>query len=407
MKKQILFLLVTVLTLNCYSQISFEKGYFINDANQKINCLIKNIDWRSNPTQFEYKLTENSDSKKITIKKVKEFGIDNISKYVKSTVNIDRSSETINNLSNEKKPKFKEEELFLKVLVEGKATLYQYVDTNLKRYFYNLENSKIQQLIFKSYKINENNVGKNNRFRQQLWNDLKCPNFEMSKIENVKYKKSSLVKFFTEYSECHNNKPTNFKSKQKKDLFNLTIRPRINSASLTIQNTISSYRDTDFGNKVGFGFGLEAEYILPFYKNKWSIAIEPTYQSFKSKKTTKVNNVSGGFIIANIDYSSIELPFSLKHYFFITNNSKIFVNASYVFDISSKSSIEFTRNDGSILNSLSINTRNNLAIGIGYKQIEKFSLEMRYQTKRELLSHNTFWVSNYETISMILGYTLF
>jgi hypothetical protein len=337
MKKRILFLFITVLSLNCYSQISFEKGYYIDNTNQKINCLIKNIDWKNNPTEFEYQLSENSESKKTTIKSIKEFGIDNISKYVRSTVNIDRSSESINNLSNDKNPVFQEEELFLKVLVEGKATLYQYIDSNLKRFFYNKENSNIEQLIFKSYKTTDNNVGKNNKFKQQLWVDLKCPNFKMSKIENVQYKKNSLVRFFTEYSKCYNNELINFEPKQKRDIFNLTIRPRINSSSLTIPNSVFNSRDIDFENKIGFGFGLEAEFILPFNKNKWAIAIEPTYQSFKSKKTTNVTNVSGGVLIASVDYSSIEVPVSLRHYFFLNNSSKIFINASYIFDLSSKS----------------------------------------------------------------------
>ena len=407
MKKRILFFLITILNLNCYSQISFEKGYYIDDTNQKINCLIKNIDWKNNPTEFEFKLSENGESKKTTIKTIKEFGINNVSKYVRSTVNIDRSSENIYNLSNDKNPIFKKEELFLKVLVEGKATLYQYVDSKLKRYFYSKENSNIEQLIFKKYKSTENKIGTNNRFRQQLFVDLKCPNFKMSKIENIEYKKNSLVRFFTEYSKCHNNELINFESKQKKDFFNLTIRPRINSSSLTIHNSIFNSRDTNFKNKIGLGFGLEAEFILPFNKNKWAIAIEPSYQSFKSEKRTNLNTVSGGVLITNVNYSSIEIPVGLRHYFFLNNNSKIFINASYIFDLSSKSSIEFTRNDGSNINSLEIETRNNLAMGIGYKQNDRYSLEIRYQTNREILGNYLSWSSEYKTLSIIFGYTLF
>lgn len=408
MKKKLLFLLITILSLNCYSQISFEKGYYIDNSNQKTNCLIKNIDWKNNPNEFEYKVSENSESKRATIKSVKEFGIDNISKYVRSIVNIDRSSENINNLSFEKKPIFKEEELFLKVLVESKFSLYEYTDGNLKRYFYNKENSNIEQLIFKSYKnVENNNIGKNIRFRQQLWVDLKCPNFKMSRIENLDYKKNDLIQFFTEYNECHNNNLINFESKQKRDLFNLTIRPRLNSSSLTIQNSISNFRNTDFGNKTGFGIGLEVEFILPFNKNKWAIAIEPTYRSFKSEKTTNVNNVSGGVLIANVDYSSIEVPVGLRHYFFLNNNSKFFINASYIFDLTSKSLIEFTRFDDSNLSSLEFETRNNLAIGIGYKQNDRYSLEIRYQTNREILGNYSNWSSEYKTFSIIFGYSLF
>ena len=96
-------------------------------------------------------------------------------------------------------------------------------------------------------------------------------------------------------------------------------------------------------------------------------------------------------MIANVDYSSIEFPVGLRHYLFLSNNSKVFINASYIFDLSSKSSIEFTRNDGSNLDSIEIETRSNLAIGIGYKQNDRYSLEVRYQTNREILRNYLFW----------------
>src|SRR5690606_28302403 len=119
----------------------------------------------------------------------KEFGIDNISKYIREIVNIDRSGESINNLSRDKNPILNKEELFLKVLVEGKSNLYEYVDGNLRRYFYTKENADIEQLIFKSYRTEEGNIGRNNKFREQLWVDLKYPDFKISKIESVDYNK--------------------------------------------------------------------------------------------------------------------------------------------------------------------------------------------------------------------------
>ncbi len=408
MKKQFLLFLITILSINCYSQISFEKGYYIDNTNQKTNCLIKNIDWKNNPTEFEYKLSENSESKKATIKSVKEFGIENISKYIRITVNIDRSSEKIDNLSNDRNPLFNEEKLFLKVLVEGKSNLYVYADGDIKRYFYTKENSSIEQLIFKSYQTIEGDIGKNNRFRQQLWTDVKCPNFKISRIEGVGYNKNDLVLFFTEYSECNNNDLINFESKQKRDLFNLTIRPRLNYSSLTIHNSTVNFRDTDFENKIGFGLGLEAEFILPFNKNKWAIAIEPTLQSFKSsEKTTNVSNVAGGILIVEVDYSSIEVPISLRHYLFLNDNSKFFIDASFIFDFSSNPLVEFKRGDYSILKSLEIKSLINLGFGVGYKLLDKYSLEMRYQTSREILGDYAAWDSDYKTFSIIFGYSLY
>jgi hypothetical protein len=234
-KKQIIFLSTLFLSLNCFSQITFDDGYFINNTNQKIFCLIKNVDWKNNPIEFEYKLSENGEPKKAYLNSVKEFGIANFSKYIRNTVNIDRSSNDINDLSSVKNPIFKEEQLFLEVLVEGKFTLYQYVDGSLKRYFYNEDNADVEQLIFKRYKNPENKIGTNNRFRQQLWNDLKCSEFKKSKYENLDYRKSEFVSFFVAYNKCNNEDYVNYEEKENRDLFNLTFRPRLNSSFLTIQ----------------------------------------------------------------------------------------------------------------------------------------------------------------------------
>lgn len=395
MKKQLLFLLITVLSFNCYSQISFEKGYYIDNSNQKTNCLIKNIDWKNNPTEFEYKLSENSESKKASIKLIKEFGIDNVSKYIRSNVNIDRSSEKFNQLSNHRKPIFKEEELFLKVLVEGKANLYLFEDGNLTRYFYNTEDTVIEQLVFKSYKTSNYKIGKNNSFKNQLWNNLKCPDFKISKVENLDYQKNDLINFFVEYNECNGEKSIIYEKKQKKDLFNLSVRPGFNSSSLSIQNSVSSSRDTDFDNEFGFRFGIEVEFIMPFNANKWSLIIEPTYQYFKSEKEIRNQTVIA-------DYKSIEIPVGIRHCFFLSENSKIFINGSYILDLSSNSIIDFSSEVD-----LEINTGNNLAFGMGYKYNDKYSLELRYQTSREILSDYIAWSSDYNTLSVIFGYSLF
>ena len=124
MKKHLL--LALLLSSSMYGQISFDQGYIIDNTNQKTNCLIKNLDWKNNPNEIEYKLFENTKPVKVAVQSIKEFGIDNVSKYISCNVNIDRSSEITNKLSRNKEPNFKKEVLFLKVLIEGNANLYVY-----------------------------------------------------------------------------------------------------------------------------------------------------------------------------------------------------------------------------------------------------------------------------------------
>lgn len=394
MKKQLLFLLTAILSVNCYSQISFDKGYFIDNNDQKTECLIKNMDWKNNPTGFEYALSENTKEYNADIKSVKEFGIYNYSKYIRSDVNIDRSSSNLNDLSAVRNPIFKEEKLFLKVLIEGQSNLYQYEDGNLVRFFYKKDNTNIiEQLVFKNYQSSGDIIGENNLFKQQLFNDLKCQRIKANDIKKINYKKSDLVNLFIKYNQCNNYEIVNFEEKQIKDLFNLTPRLGLNNSSLSIQNTISSSRNADFGNKLGLRLGIEAEIILPFNKNKWAIIVEPTYQYFKSETST--------FNI-NVDYTSIELPIGIRHYFFINNNSKLFINGSFILDITSNSTISY--DNGA---ELEITKSSNLGFGIGYKQNDKYSLELRYHTSREILNGYQSYYSEYKKLSIILGYSLF
>jgi hypothetical protein len=409
MKKNVaLILIILAFSLKGYSQIIFEKGYFINNSNQKIDCLIKNNDWKNNPETFEYKLSENSEPAIADVKSAKEFGIYSISKYIRSTVKIDKSKENLDDLSYDKEPTYVEEVLFLKVLVEGKSNLYYYVNGNLQRFYYNTDSSAIEPLVYKKYLVSENVVEENNQFKRQLWADLKCPTIGINKVENLHYKKNSILNFFMEYNKCSNSNFTRYDGKVKKDLVNLTLRAHLNNSSAYIRNTAYTRNSTaDFGSKSTLGFGIEAEYIFPFNKNKWSIFVEPTYQNFKAEIITDDFFVATKKLISNINYSSIEVPLGIRHYLFLNKNSKLFINASYVFDFNLKSSIEIRRDDNTYYNSLLVSTLNNTSFGIGYKFKDKYSIETRYQTSRTLLSDYLFWDSSYTTASLIFGYSFF
>ena len=378
--------------MDCNSQISYVEGYFINDSNQKIDCLIRNIDWKNNPVEFEYKISEQAKKETLTIDSVKEFGIDNVSKYIRFDVNIDRSSNHQNHLSNDKNPIFKKEKLFLKVLIEGEASLFLYKDKSLTRYFYKTSQLDIMQLIFKEYKTPENKIATNNEFRRQLYNNLKCSDISLVDLKHIDYEKKTLLKFFNKYNRCNNSEFVNFEEKVKSDLFNLNIRPGINSSSLFIKNSAISSGSTDYDNELAFRIGLEFELIMGFNKNKWAVIIEPTYQYYKAedKVITNLNNT-------NVDYKSFELPIGVRHYLFLNNNSKIFINGSFIYDFVFNSKVRYLDASSSV----------NLAMGVGYNYNKKYSVEFRYHTNRNILTDYVAWSSDYKTISIIFGYTIF
>ena len=162
MKK--IILLFIFISSPIFSQINFETGYFIKNNNVKTDCLIRNIGWQKNPTEIEYKLNENDKSQKATISEIKEFNVGDSYKYKRFTINIDRSSSDINNLSREKNPVWKEETLLLKILVEGEINLYQYEDINFVRYFISSGNHETaEQLVYKEYNAEYSEVDELNQ----------------------------------------------------------------------------------------------------------------------------------------------------------------------------------------------------------------------------------------------------
>ena len=406
MNKILTSLLVILLSTISYGQITFEKGYYINNTNQKIECFIKNSDWNYNPKQIEIKLSEEAKPEIVSITLLKEFGIYENSKFVKRLVSIDRSSTNFSTLSRQKGPILEQETLLLKVLVEGASNLYQFVDGNVKRYFFSTDAKEIEPLIFKKYKTSNSTVRENNGFRQQLWTTLKCPSIKENRIEKLPYQKNSLISIFSEYNNCETGQSTTYESNEKRDVFNLTLRPRLTNASLSIRNVANGFFDTDFENETSFGIGLEAEIILPFNKNKWAIIIEPTYQNYTSEQTSVINEDSNIELISNVDYTSIEIPIGLRHYLFLNEKSKIFLNASIVIDVSSDSEITFQRtNSANGSGNLEINSQPNAAFGVGYKFNNTYGLEFRYQTNREILSDLLSYNSKFSSFSFIVGYS--
>lgn len=212
--KKGLFIIFLMLSINSYSQIVFEKGYIIHNTGEKKTCLIKNIDWESNPTEIEYKISDAGEVKIATIDNIQGFGVDNYSKFTKVTIDIDRSTENLNQMGTERNPTFRKETLFLKTLVEGEATLYEYADGNLKRYFFSIGNQPVKQLIFKSYLASNFRKAKNESYKQQLLNNLKCSDISKESILRLNYKKWDLINIFTKFNQCVNSDFTIFDKKK-------------------------------------------------------------------------------------------------------------------------------------------------------------------------------------------------
>ncbi len=391
MTKIITFISLLLCTL-AFSQNKFQKGYFIDNAGNSTECLIRNIGWKNNPTSFDYKLSEDGTAQKGIIANVKEFSVDDAYKFIRFDVQIDKSLSLTNRLGTVREPEWEKETLFLKVLVDGKATLYQYEDVNLIKYFVSTENhAGAVQLLYKEYKENTR-IHENNMYRQQLYNIMKDV-MPQHRFEKVNYNKHDLVRIFVDYNEATGEKTENLAEKQNKGALHLKITPGIAMASLNTKNLINSRSDYDFDKQVSFRIGMELEYILPFNNKKWSLFIDPHFQTYK-------NDGVNGTHTWEADYKSINIPIGARHYMYLNQESKLFINGAVVFafDLSS-SSIKL--NDFPY----DISRTTSAFAGAGYSW-KSYSAEARYTFNHGLLTGSN-WTANYSSIGLVLAYSLF
>lgn len=394
------YLLCILLSIVANSQIKFEKGYIITQNGEQKDVYIKNVDWSDNPETFIYKSTENAEQKTGQVINVTEFAVPNYFKYIKYVGKIDVSPNNIDDLSNIPNPIWEERTIFLNQLISGKLNLYQYKNKNIEQYFYSNDNGEITPLIYKKYNPEGDTykIAENTKYIDQLISLTGENNSSNLKASKIKYEKSSLINFFQQYNGEKNE------TKNNKLDFNLSFRAGVSFNKLNV-DLHSFYQDVDFSDKTGYTIGLEAELVLPFNKNKWSVIAEPTYYRYKNESISK----DGTYRFAT-SFDMLDLEIGLRHYMFLSDKSKIFINAGIVTNVymTKDALITFTSLKPGYLNGGSyFDTKStNLNFGIGYNYNNKFSGELKVSTGRELYERG-YWNAEFSRVSFILGYNIF
>lgn len=391
-----------------YAQNSFKKGYYITNSNERKECFIKDIGWKNTPQNFQFKITKEGEISELGIDNVIEFGVNKEERFKRANVFIDKSVDDLRFISDKRAPEFVKKTVFLEILVKGDATLYIYKKGVQKKFFYEKDKG-IEQLVFKRFKYNYK-IKENNYYKQQLFKKLKCNN-DLN-FNNLNYTSKSLIELFVNYNKCKN---LGFKYEENNNIksskLSLNLRPRINFINVDIVD-LSNNSSYSLGSKNTFGIGAELEYTLGVNNNKWSLTFEPNYQVFKVEKDVQRKGVAfNSEVNFDYNYSAIELPFGVRHYFFLNKKeSKLFINASFAVDLIINPSLDISINNINTTNPVPKEDFGNnfsLGLGFGYKYNDKYSIELRYNTEKDALGNSKVWSVKHNPVSLILGMKLF
>ncbi|WP_411768337.1 outer membrane beta-barrel protein [Winogradskyella sp. A3E31] len=402
-----------IVFLFCHSfaiaQVDFVEGYIIKNGNKE-KVFIRDLDWSNNPESFSYKVTlDNNNLIQGNTNNIDEFGIGKIFRYVTATVSIDQSSSQVSRMTNYPEPNFISKTVFLKQIVEGSANLYSYQNNKFVRFFYQVDGNSIEPLVYKKYKLNQSQISENLEYKLKLANNLKCNSLNTADFRSLKYDNQSLVNLFIKYNTCAGADTFTYNRIDKSGgYFNFGIKAGVFTLGLDVKEEGEGFaedlRSADMGTQTSIRIAVEVEYILPFNKNKWSIFMEPGYQSFSSEEDIEVNSQNENFNQRLIvDYNYVDVPFGVRHYMFLNDKNKLFVSMAlaFTFDLSN-SKFDYEGNLG--VRDSNINSSANLVFGIGYNFNEKISIEARVNTARNITRDEAFLNSNFSSSGIVLAY---
>ncbi|HEV2480790.1 MAG TPA: hypothetical protein VGS79_14035 [Puia sp.] len=393
MNRKLLTALFTILGFTGYTQVKFDSGYFVTNDGRRNNCLIKNYDWHYNPTGFFYKQAENGIVEKASIDEVKEFGILNFSRYERFDLQVDTSAGEAGEMDDNSGPEYKRETVFLKVLVQGKATLYEYRKGNMTRYFFKTDSIGLSPLVHKTYMAAEDrgSVLENNLFRNQLISALRSPELNMDRFSRLSYTETSLISVFDAYNGSQHSNGEKIVLKHYKGQFNLNLRIGTDLSGLTVNQSYFQPSKTTYGNKISATAALETEFVLPYNRNKWAAVLQLGYHSYKADPGSS----------GSADYKYLELGVGAREYFFIGKHSRLFATVLGFIDEPIGSGAIFYGSD-----SLGTRLMYNVALNAGYKYKNKWSIELQYTLTRNILDSYIYFQGQLHTTSLIFAYTI-
>lgn len=174
------------------------------------------------------------------------------------------------------------------------------------------------------------------------------------------------------------------------------------------------------GYEAGFGlrprFGVEIEYIMPFNRNKWGVYAESNYRTHEMHESFQTNFVNNYSTVLNVEMDFLSTGIGFRHYFFLNESSKLFVNAVVLSDLPLKSDILFETDERYSLDPHldDTYTRPYVSVGGGFTYADRVSIKFRYDfqkttvgSKTVMRSYNLNWMAQTTAASVVLGYKLF
>ncbi|MEM0542061.1 hypothetical protein WFZ85_05505 [Flavobacterium sp. j3] len=398
-----------------FSQKKFSPGYYIDQNNVKNEGFIEDRVPSNNPVRIFFKTSFDSPSGEVLIANIKEFKISSDYKYVRYDVEYDydqtaeRDALTIFGAE----PNLKSKSVLLKVLVEGKISLYKATIDDEVFYYIKGENDvKPELLVYRKYNL-ENKIRENNAYRKTLFEKMESDIISMNDVFKLKYDEKSLVPVFIKYNKNNNSlveQNIDINREKNKFYYKVLIGTSSFTSTYGFNNRFDLKSDNNFVNPM---IGFELSNVLGTNSKRAEIFGRLFYQqaSIFSEFTT-----TPPFFFPDIDmssnFSSLNLSAGYRHAFFKTERNKFFVDGSMGLSsiINGEVNIKTFNRDQiligeGIIEDFSLQLF--FTVGCGYTMNNRYSINLEYSFPKNYLNqYGPLQNGGFSSLNLIFTYTL-
>lgn len=270
------------------AQDNYVAGYVVTLQGDTLMGTINNERWLNSPKSIQYKNAQGIVFK-YEPKDIKGFLIENKFAYLSENTRYDSTSNKVDELPNTPQPAFKNEVLFLRIIVLSRLSLLAYETPGRTHLFIKGEDGRVEELINHRFRTSgeiRENMGYITQLKTYL-ND--CPKVTVS--SNSPYSNDFISKLIVKYNECRQRQSQVFDTKEK-----TIVRP-----GLVLAVAYDQYRPS-FEGGMGYGAGGFVNLVFPNKNYGRSLYSELAYRKTADQLSRKTDEV---YKVQSIQWSTI------------------------------------------------------------------------------------------------------
>lgn len=387
--------ILLIIFVPCLAQKKILKGYIIDSYGIKKMVEIEDQEWIRTPKKFSIRF-ENSDSTfKVYPEDLQEINIENSIKYISRKIWYPQKESDLNSIYGGNRIPFVSNQIFLKVLIEGKYNLYEYNKDHNLLFFANRQNDTITCLNkYKYIDHKTNNIREYNQYIGQLLEIFKNENPDFQDFNLIKYDLRDLSSLFKKFNKSYLDSTKIYETHRSKINTMFKFQAGLGVGRIGIEDKVYNFFNFPKETKVTFLPGFEIEIQIINKYSHYAFFLQPIYRGFKSE--VLINNQYPH----KFTYKVIELPIGIKRYIKLRNDSKFYFSLAYNLNLNLKTNLT----DGDNRKVTGFYNSSNSIIGAGIATSKNITFQINYHIFRKpTWPYPNNLVSNYTPINFNVG----